>query len=77
MIGGCEAGSPQEHGLRLDLAEKFQAMRCGLISLPNSEVRNGATFGVLKLTLHPDGYEWQFVPIAGQTFTGAGSEPCH
>lgn len=43
---------------------------------PNSEVRDGATFGVLKLTLHADTYEWQFVPIAGQTFTDAGSGSC-
>jgi len=44
---------------------------------PNSEVRDGSTFGVLKLTLHPTSYEWQFVPAAGQTFTDSGSEACH
>ena len=43
---------------------------------PNSEVRNNATFGVLKLTLHATRYDWQFVPIAGQTFTDAGSGNC-
>jgi hypothetical protein len=43
----------------------------------NSEVRNDATFGVVKLTLHPAGYEWQFVPEAGKTFTDAGSAYCH
>ncbi len=43
----------------------------------NSEVHNTATFGVLKLTLHPAGYDWQFVPIAGGTFTDAGSTACH
>jgi hypothetical protein len=44
---------------------------------PNSEVRNGDTYGVLKLTLHPTSYDWEFVPIAGQTFTDSGSESCH
>ena len=44
---------------------------------PNSEVRNGDTFGVLKLTLHPTGYEWEFVPVAGRTFTDSGSAACH
>lgn len=44
---------------------------------PNSEVRNGETFGVLKLTLHADTYEWQFIPIAGQTFTDRGTGSCH
>src|SRR6516165_8278644 len=36
---------------------------------PNSEVREADTFGVLKLRLHPTGYEWEFVPEAGKTFT--------
>lgn len=43
---------------------------------PNSEVRNNTAFGVLKLTLYPTRYDWQFVPIAGQTFADAGSAPC-
>jgi acid phosphatase type 7 len=43
----------------------------------NSEVRNNATFGVLKLTLHPSSYDWVFVPIAGQTFTDKGTNACH
>jgi hypothetical protein len=45
--------------------------------LPNSEALNGTTWGVLKLTLGPGTYTWQFVPIAGQTFTDAGSGTCH
>ena len=44
---------------------------------PNSEVRNAVTFGALKLTLHPDGYDWQFLPIPGQAFTDSGSTLCH
>ncbi|MCA1676107.1 MAG: DNRLRE domain-containing protein, partial [Actinobacteria bacterium] len=44
---------------------------------PNSEVRNGDTYGVLKLTLKASGYDWQFVPKAGYTFTDAGSGTCH
>ena len=43
---------------------------------PNSEVRNNTTYGVLKLTLHATSYDWQFVPIAGQTFTDTGSGNC-
>lgn len=42
-----------------------------------SEVRNGDTFGVLKLTLKAGGYDWQFVPEAGKTFTDSGSGTCH
>jgi len=43
----------------------------------NSEVLNNDTYGVLKLTLHPIGYDWQFVPEAGSTFTDSGTGSCH
>ena len=43
----------------------------------NSEVRNANTFGVLKLTLHPNSYEWKFVPVAGESFTDSGTSECH
>ena len=45
--------------------------------VPNSEVLNNTTLGVLKLTLRSAGYDWQFVPIAGKTFTDTGSGSCH
>jgi hypothetical protein len=44
---------------------------------PNSEVRRNDTFGVLKLTLRPTSYDWQFVPEAGKSFRDAGSQACH
>jgi acid phosphatase type 7 len=44
---------------------------------PNSEVRNVDTFGALKLTLHPAGYDWQFLPVPGKTFTDSGTALCH
>jgi hypothetical protein len=43
----------------------------------NSQVFNSDSFGVLKLTLYEGGYDWQFVPVAGATFTDAGSGSCH
>ncbi|MDX6647153.1 MAG: hypothetical protein QOK40_2880 [Miltoncostaeaceae bacterium] len=45
--------------------------------IANSESRNDATFGVLKLTLRPTSYEWSFLPEAGTTFTDSGSADCH
>jgi PKD repeat protein len=42
----------------------------------NSEVLATA-FGVLKLTLGGGWYEWEFIPIAGETFTDSGSGVCH
>jgi len=43
---------------------------------PNSVLR-GSSLGVLQLTLKPAGYDFRFVPVAGQTFTDAGSGTCH
>ena len=45
----------------------------------NSEKGDSKTFGVLKLTLHANSYDWQFVPIAGSSFTDSSSSSvaCH
>jgi hypothetical protein len=43
---------------------------------PNSASR-AAVFGILKLTLKPDGYDYQFLTIGGATFTDSGSGTCH
>ena len=45
--------------------------------IANSEVHNDSSYGVLKLALHPHSYEWQFVPVEGDTFTDSGSARCH
>ena len=42
---------------------------------PNSEVRNNTTHGVLALLLEPDSYAWQFIPVAGRTFSDTGTQP--
>ena len=44
---------------------------------PNTETGDDDTFGVLKLTLKPDSYSWEFLPEAGKTYTDTGSEGCH
>src|SRR5215211_7930246 len=41
-----------------------------------SEERDASTYGVLKLTLQPTGYDWEFVPVAGGTFSDIGSDSC-
>jgi hypothetical protein len=46
-------------------------------SAPNELVRQSSTFGALKLTLHAGSYDWQFVPVAGQSWTDSGSGTCH
>jgi hypothetical protein len=44
--------------------------------LPTTEVRNDDTWGVLRLDLRPDGYDWRFLPVQGRTFTDRGSGTC-
>ena len=46
----------------------------------NSVVRDNTTFGVLKLTLHPTSFAWQFLRETASgngAFTDAGSQACH
>jgi len=45
--------------------------------IPNLEVVNDNTFGLLKLTLHAASYDWQFVPQVGKVFTDSGTTACH
>lgn len=43
---------------------------------PGSEVRSIAAQGVISVDLGDDGYAWRFHPVAGQSFTDAGSGDC-
>jgi len=45
-------------------------------AIPNSEVRNAETYGILKLTLTPGHYAWEFIPVEGKSFTDSGSGAC-
>ena len=43
---------------------------------PNSELRGSGQFGVLKMTLRPDAYAWEFVRDGG-SFRDEGANACH
>ena len=43
----------------------------------NSQVRLNSYYGVIKLTLHTDGYDWQFVTAPNGTVRDSGSGTCH
>jgi hypothetical protein len=45
--------------------------------LRTSEVRATDMYGVLKLTLRANSYDWEFIPAEGYTFTDSGSAECH
>jgi acid phosphatase type 7 len=66
------------YGIRQFVVGTGGAFFTGLYSRrANSEVAQNNTFGVLRLTLHATSYDWQFVPVAGKTFTDSGSASCH
>ena len=43
----------------------------------NSVAQNADTYGVLRVELRPASYTWRFIPVAGRTFSDAGSAACH
>jgi hypothetical protein len=47
------------------------------VDKPTTDVKDNSTFGVLKLSLYPTRYEWEFVPVPGSTFTDSGTADCH
>jgi hypothetical protein len=44
---------------------------------PNSESRSDSTYGVLRMTLSPSSYSWQFVRTGGSAFSDSGTGTCH
>ena len=72
-------GNPDpEHGIREIVVGTGGRSHTPLgYAKPNSEVRDDKTYGVLKLTLSPGKYRWQFLPIPGNTFRDSGEGTCH
>jgi len=80
-----ERFAPQDPTGRADAARgvrQFVAGTGGVHLYPvgapraNSEVR-ASVWGVVKFTLQGAGYDWEFVPVAGQSFRDVGSAMCH
>lgn len=44
--------------------------------IPGSEIFDNQTWGLLKLELHADRYTWEFLPVAGESFTDSGEASC-
>jgi hypothetical protein len=44
--------------------------------LPSTEIRNDDTWGVVRLELHPDRYDWRFLPVDARPFSDHGSGTC-
>jgi len=70
--------SDPEHGIRqFVVGTGGQFLRPFEVIRANSEVRDAKTFGVIRLKLRADGYDWEFLPASGNTFRDAGSSGCH
>ena len=70
-------GKADPNGVRQFVAGTGGAPLYGIGTIkPNSEVRNNVSHGVLKLTLHSKSYDWEFVPVAGQSFSDRGTTHC-
>ena len=54
-----------------------ESLRLFKPAVPNSEVRNASTYGVLRLDLAPGSYAWQFIAVPGRSFSDNGSAACH
>lgn len=83
-----ERFAPMDPSGQLDLAHGIREFIVGTggkshLSLdpanvqPNSETRDGDTYGVLYLWLQPAGYSWMFQPEPTKSFTDHGSDLCH
>jgi hypothetical protein len=80
-----ERFAPQDPDGHADLANGIREIVVGTggrshdplgFATANSEVRNTDAYGVIKLTLTPGHYTWQFIPEEGATFTDSGSGEC-
>jgi 3',5'-cyclic AMP phosphodiesterase CpdA len=45
--------------------------------LPNSEVQDTTSFGVLSMRLGPTGYQWKYLATSGMPLADSGSATCH
>lgn len=72
------AGEPDANGMRqFNVGTGGESLLLPTVAVhPLSEVR-AAVFGVLKLTLRADGYDWNFLAVPGESFGDTGSGSCH
>ena len=42
----------------------------------NSQIRDNSTWGVVRFTLRPGSYDWEFIPVSGGSFRDFGTATC-
>ena len=75
---GCQRRQEHDAGIREFVVGTGGKSHYALGGPPsNVEKFNDDTSGILRLTLRAGSYDWQFMPVAGKTFTDTGSTTCH
>jgi len=70
------SGAPATNGIREIVAGTGGENHSITSTLyPGTEASDGSHFGILELTLHPAGYDWQFVSDTGSVID-SGSDAC-
>jgi hypothetical protein len=82
---GYQRFAPLDADLRRDVQRGIRQFIIGTGGAPlygfpaagaHTEAR-GASFGLLKLTLHHNRYEWDFLAVPGEAFRDSGQAACH
>jgi hypothetical protein len=71
-------GTPDSvRGIRQFVVGTGGASRYGIqATLPGSEAHSTNTFGVLRLSLLPTRYRWEFIPVLASGFVDRGDATC-
>ncbi|MCA1560904.1 MAG: metallophosphoesterase [Acidobacteria bacterium] len=69
-------GRPNPGGIRLFIAGTGGASLYDFGRIATGSEARGKVFGVLKLTLDPTSYSWEFIPISGTSFRDSGRDEC-
>lgn len=72
------SGSADPNGIRQFVVGTAGIVNVGFGSImPNSEVRLANIQGVIKFSLHNEGYDWTFVPSTSTNLGDSGSDICN
>jgi acid phosphatase type 7 len=73
------SGNAAANGIREFVVGTGGSERYALAATPDPglEYGNADSFGVLRLTLHADGYSWRFLDVTGTVLDSGGPVPCN
>lgn len=74
---GADSGVTKTHSVGRNLDPTTHDPDLNLKTSSDAVMRMRFVGANPKLTLHATSYDWQFIPIAGQTFTDSGTQACH